>query len=64
MDHPSDSAAPTPPPAVPVPRSRPRLTPTERRAAHYAEIANQQSVLKREAAERRAARDAAANHTN
>jgi hypothetical protein len=34
------------------------LNATERRAAHFAEVANKQATLKAEAAERRAAREA------
>ena len=36
------------------------LSATERRAAHFAEVANRQAVLKAEAAQRRAARAARA----
>ncbi len=44
-----------------APQPTPRwLSATERRAAHFAEVANKQADLKREAAERRAARAARA----
>ena len=59
---PTQSVPPTEP--VLTPRPSLRLTPTERRAARTAELAGQQSTLKREAAERRAARLLNADGTN
>jgi len=43
-------------PAAPQP-PKPHLSATERRAAQFAAVANKQADLKREAAERRAARE-------
>ena len=55
--------APGQTPQAPQPPKR-WLSATERRAAHFAEVANKQIVLKAEAAERRAARAARTEPTS
>ncbi len=47
-----------------VPTAQRWLSATERRAAHFAEVANKQATLKAEAAERRAAREARTDPAN